>query len=201
MAMWTVIQCCIVHIGMSRAAINSTAASLLGFLHSGPMTGWELDRAVAETIANFWNVTRSQVYRELRTLATLGYVEAGETGPRERRPYSITPSGREAFSRWIARNPGPALVRIPVLLTVFFADHLPAQRLREIVEDQRRVALAHLEHFRSLLATCGDDAPYQAAVVRFGIGYEQSLLDWLDALPAGGQTAAARTAGPEGATA
>lgn len=169
---------------MSRGAINSTAASLLGFLHSGPMTGWEIDRAVAATIANFWNVTRSQVYRELRTLADLGYVEAGEPGPRERQPYSITAEGREAFAGWIARTPGPAIVRIPVLLTIFFADHLPPERLREIVESERRRALQLLEHFRELLDTCEDETPYTAAVVRFGIGYEELLLGWLDTLPA-----------------
>ena len=173
---------------MSRGPINSTAASLLGFLHSGPMTGWEIDRAVAATITNFWNVTRSQVYRELRTLADLGYVEAGETGPRERQPWSITPEGRQAFAGWIARTPGPAIVRIPVLLTIFFADQLPPERLREIVENERRSASQHLEHFRELLKTYEGEDPFAAAVVRFGIGYEQLLLGWLDTLPAQGRS-------------
>ena len=48
--------------------LNPTAASLLGFLHQGPMTGWDLAQTVEATIGDFWNVTRSQVYRELRTL-------------------------------------------------------------------------------------------------------------------------------------
>ena len=41
---------------------------------------------VETTIGDFWNVTRSQIYRELRSLEELGLVEAGETGARERRP-------------------------------------------------------------------------------------------------------------------
>ena len=45
--------------------LNPTAASLLGYLDVGPMTGWDLNEFVRASIGNFWNVTRSQVYREL----------------------------------------------------------------------------------------------------------------------------------------
>lgn len=171
---------------MSRPEINPTAASLLGFLHSGPMTGWEIDRAVAATISNFWNVTRSQVYRELRTLAELGYVQAGQTGPRERQPWSITDDGREAFAAWIARDPGSAIIRIPVFLTIFFGEHLDPERLAEIVADERRIAEKQLEYFRTLLAGFPDDPgerPLSAEIVTFGIRYEQLMLDWLARLP------------------
>ena len=64
--------------------LNPTAASLLGYLDLGPLTGWDLDQWVRSSIGNFWNVTRSQIYRELRTLTELGYVEAGEAGRRDR---------------------------------------------------------------------------------------------------------------------
>src|SRR5688572_14084574 len=130
--------------------INPTAASLLGFLSEGPMTGWELDAAVEGSIANFWNVTRSQVYRELRTLAELGYVEAGDAGPRDRRPYAITDAGREAFSAWIVRDPGSPIVRMPLLLTVFFGRHLPPERLAEIVDRELAGGEGALLKFESM---------------------------------------------------
>jgi DNA-binding PadR family transcriptional regulator len=175
---------------MSSPEINPTAASLLGFLHSGPMTGWEIDRAVAATISNFWNVTRSQVYRELRTLAELAYVEAGETGPRERQPWSITDEGREAFAAWIGRDPGPAIIRIPMFLTIFFGEHLDPDRLAEIIAAERRIAEQQLEYFESLLAGFPDDPaerPLAAEIVKFGIRYERLMLDWLAGLPVRGQ--------------
>jgi hypothetical protein len=34
------------------------------------MSGWELYAGSERTIGQFWSITRSQVYRELRTLAT-----------------------------------------------------------------------------------------------------------------------------------
>lgn len=170
---------------MSSPSINPTAASLLGFLHKEAMTGWDLDQAVRATISNFWNVTRSQVYRELRTLSALGLVEVGETGPRERQPYSITPAGRRAFAEWIARDPGAPIIRIPLLLTVFFADHLPPGRLAEIAESERKGHVQALAQFRAMHERCREEAPFVAEVVRFGIGYHELVLRWLEGLPDG----------------
>ena len=50
--------------------INPTSASLLGFLYWRPMSGGEIVSAVEESVGHFWNVTRSQIYRELRVLAS-----------------------------------------------------------------------------------------------------------------------------------
>ncbi|HVL50930.1 MAG TPA: PadR family transcriptional regulator [Actinomycetota bacterium] len=161
--------------------INPTAASLLGFLHSGAMSGWELDAAVENSIAHFWNVTRSQVYRELRTLADLGFVEAGAAGPRERRPYSITEAGRRAFSDWIVRDPGSPIVRMPLLLTVFFGRYLPPERLAEIIHNELRDGTSALHQFEAMQQTHGDD-PFVRQVLQFGIDYQKTLLEWLRSL-------------------
>ena len=161
--------------------INATAASLLGFLSDSPMTGWELDAAVEGSIANFWNVTRSQVYRELRTLAELGYVEAGDAGPRDRRPYSITEAGREAFREWILRDPGSPIVRMPLLVTVFFGKHLPPERLAEIIEKELKGGAEALHQFEAMQQSL-DDEPFVRQVLQFGIDYQKTLLAWLEAL-------------------
>lgn len=164
---------------MSRAdSINATAASVLGFLHTGPMSGWELDAAVEESIAHFWNVTRSQVYRELRTLSGLGYVEAGDTGARERRPYTITDAGREAFHAWIIRDPGPPNIRMPLLLTVFFGSHLPPARLAEIVDKELDLGQQALVKYEQMLEAYGDDY-HIGQVLRFGVDYQRTLMAWL----------------------
>jgi DNA-binding PadR family transcriptional regulator len=161
--------------------LNPTAASLLGFLQMGPLTGWDLDAWVGLSIGNFWNVTRSQIYRELRSLAGQGLVEAGATGPRDRTPYTITEAGRAAFAEWIARDPGPDLIRSPLLLTVFFGHYLAPARLLDIVRQHRRNHQAQLDAYRSLEPTVGGER-YMGATLRFGIAHEQAMLDWLDEL-------------------
>ena len=101
------------------STLNATAATLLGFLHEGPMTGFDLLKKAEEVTGEFWNVTKSQVYRELKSLAADGSIAMRATGPRDRQPYSITRAGRAAFASWIALPPGPLNMRFPLALTVF----------------------------------------------------------------------------------
>ena len=165
--------------------LNATAASLLGFLHDQPRSGWEIVQAVEESIGNFWNVTRSQVYRELRSLEAQGLVEAGETGPRDRRPYSLTASGREAFSRWIAREPGPDLIRSPLLLTVFFGCYLDPALLRRFLVLHRARHEKQLATYEDLHEVIKDipELEYSLLALNYGIEYERMVLRWLESLP------------------
>ena len=160
--------------------VNPTAGSLLGFLTYGTMTGWDLDGLVELSIGNFWNVTRSQIYRELRDLAGRGLVEVGDPGPRDRTPYTITDAGREAFGGWIASDPGADLTRSRLLLTVFFGDKLPPGRLTEILDDARRAHATRLKVYEGLLPHVETSSAYQAATLKFGIAYQRAMLDWID---------------------
>ena len=149
--------------------LNPTAASLLGYLDVGPMTGWDINEFVRASIGNFWNVTRSQIYRELRTLTERGYVKAGSSGPRDRVPYAITNKGRAAFKKWIAEAPTPDTIRSRLLLTIFFGHHLPPDRLREIAESERQRHQATLEGYLALepqLAVDPDQLPAGDAALR-----------------------------------
>ncbi len=168
--------------GLSNRSLNSTAASLLGFLLLGPMTGWDIVAAVEASIGCFWNLTRSQVYRELRSLAAAGFLEAGETGPRDRRPYTITEEGRKAFFDWLRQDPGDDLVRMQGLLKFFFADYLDAATVRRFIMAQRVEHEGRLAYFRSILPHLADE-PIRAHTLKFGIAYEEMVLEWLDSMP------------------
>ena len=166
---------------MARRPLNATAASLLGFLHEGPKTGWDLVTTAQQRIGNFWSLTTSQVYRELAAMERDGLVEAGEKGPRERKPYSVTDAGREAFATWLEREPGQENIRHPLLLTVAFADHLPPHRLAEILAHYRGEHERRLAEYEEELA--GHSLPgYSAATVEFGVVYERAVLSWLDGM-------------------
>src|SRR5690348_10405114 len=108
---------------MAESGVNPTAAALLGLLHEGPMTGGQLMTAAQKRLGAYWTMTRSQVYRELPALADAGYVKLGKPGPRASQPYSITPAGRRAFTRWLSEEPGRDTVRNPLALRVAFGKH------------------------------------------------------------------------------
>lgn len=162
--------------------INATAATLLGFLQDGPRTGWELARNLENTVGHFWNTTRSQVYRELRTLRELGLVEAGETGVRDKTPYSITPEGDAAFREWIGLTPGPDLVRMPFLLALFFARYVEPDKLARFVRSARvrhEEAVETFEKAKQALPPSSLDNPVSLAL-GYGLAYERAILSWFD---------------------
>ena len=164
--------------------MNATAASLLGFLHERPMSGWDLVNTAHVLIGDFWTVTRSQVYRELAAMEASGLVTAGPAGPRERRPFELTDAGRDAFRDWLQQPPGPEQIRYPLLLTIAFGRHLPPERLAEYVAEHRDIHVQRLAGYRSLKADAGDNLDaYATATLDFGIRYEAAVLDWFDSLP------------------
>ncbi|WP_431968604.1 PadR family transcriptional regulator [Nocardia sp. bgisy134] len=164
-----------------RKPLNSTAASLLGFLHEGPMSGWDLVTLAQDRIGDFWTITQSQVYRELAAMDAAGLVVKGETGARERTPYRITDAGREAFLEWVTRDPGAETIRVPLLLTMSFGDHLDAEHLDRIIAANREVHQRRLDHY--LKEEGAPRRPHQRATLEFGIGYERAVLAWFDRLP------------------
>jgi DNA-binding PadR family transcriptional regulator len=168
-----------------NATLNATQGSLLGFLHERPKTGWDLLQEASHGLARFWNVTTSHLYRELKVLEERGLIEAGERGPRDRRPYAITPAGVEAFAEWIVQEPGPEQIRIPLLVSLWFAKHIDDATLAGFIESHRAVHEQRLAEYREVSrGTTGRD-PHVDAVVQFGISYEEAFLAWLAALPFG----------------
>ncbi|RSM40103.1 PadR family transcriptional regulator [Actinoplanes sp. ATCC 53533] len=172
---------------MPARTLNATAASLLGFLHEGPMSGWDLVATAQARIGDFWSLTQSQVYRELAAMAADGLVEAHERGRRDRRPYAITDAGRSAFTAWVTRAPEPEAIRFPLLLTIMFGRHVPAERLAEIVAQHRATHAARLaayEQFETELPPGAAEAePYAVATLAFGLAYERAMLAWFAGLP------------------
>ncbi len=165
--------------------LNSTAAALLGLLHDGPMTGGELVAAADERFGAFWNVTRSQVYRELPALASAGLVKLGKAGARAAQPYTITPAGRKAFTAWLTEPAGPDHSRNPLLLRLGFGAQHSRTQLRRLVADARSEHEAALTAQRERLGELRRDGAddYMLATTEFGVAYEKALLKWLAALP------------------
>jgi DNA-binding PadR family transcriptional regulator len=158
--------------------LNATAASVLGLLHRGPMTGWDVARSAEVFLGDFWNVTQSQVYRELRHLEADGLVEAGPAGRRDKKPYTITDKGRLAFGVWIRREPGPDLIRSPLLLMVFFGSHLDPVHRHRFLAIQRLRHEQSLDEYRRVLDRLAPAEPDLAKVLQFAIFHEEAVLQW-----------------------
>lgn len=167
--------------------LNPTAASLLGFLHDEPMSGWDLVARAQQRIGEFWSLTQSQVYRELARMAEDGLVEAGEPGTRARKVYAITDEGRRAFADWVGRPPGDEIIRFPLLLILAFGRHVPKERLASYLARHRIMHADRLAAYQAERAAMPPQHeeidPYAVATLEFGISYEEAVLRWFDNLP------------------
>jgi len=164
---------------MAESDINATAAAVLGLLHEGPMTGGQLMAAAERRLSPYWSMTRSQVYRELPVLASMGYVKAGKPGQRSSQPYTITAAGRKAFSRWLEEDPGRELVRNPYALRVAFGQALGtgASKLRAEAESYHNEALAEAREAAKDAKRDGDKM--MASGLEFAVNYHKAALTWL----------------------
>ncbi len=170
--------------GMAETGINPTAAALLGLLHDGPMTGGQLMAAAQKRLGAYWSMTRSQVYRELPALADAGYVKLGKPGPRSSQPYSITPAGKRAFTRWLSEEPGRDSVRNPLALRVAFGKHQSAAQLKSAYDQAvlyHNAALNEARDAAKELRRGGDE--HAAAALEFAVGYHKAALAWLKTAP------------------
>ncbi len=170
---------------MADSGINPTAAALLGLLHDGPMTGGQLMAAAEKRLGPYWSMTRSQVYRELPALAQQGFVKLGKPGPRSSQPYSITPSGKRTFLRWLGEPPGRDALRNPIALRVAFGDKHSAAQLQKLYTDATAYHTEALAQVRDQVKESkkdGDD--YGAAALEFATAYHRAALSWLKSAPA-----------------
>lgn len=167
---------------VAHLELNATAASILGFLKFSPMTGFELMNAIENVIGDFWHVTKSQIYRELKLLAEHGLVETLEAGARDRQPYRITPEGKGTFRAWIRRAPTPPIMRVPIVLEVFFGGEVPFDELRKHIAEMR----AHHDERLRVYETFVPEAPkgtWPHEALRLGFMFQRAMIDWLDSLP------------------
>jgi DNA-binding PadR family transcriptional regulator len=169
---------------MPDSGVNATAAALLGLLHDGPMTGGQLMAEADRRLGAYWSMTRSQVYRELPSLAEMGYVRLGKPGARSSQPYAITPAGKRAFARWLGADAGHEAIRNPTALRAAFGKHqTPAALAATYAEavEYHTAALAEVREAAKGMKRDGES--FEAAAQEFAVGYHKAVLAWLKTAP------------------
>ena len=171
------------HRGEMPDALNSTAAALLGLLHEGPMTGGQLVAAAGERYGAFFSVTRSQVYRELPTMADAGLLRLGKQGPRSSQQYVITAAGKRAFKSWLSSAPGPDQFRSPLILRLVHSATLTVRQRDALMAAAREVYTTRLDSAKAAARSAPD--PYAKAAADFGVAHARAALKLLDAISPG----------------
>jgi DNA-binding PadR family transcriptional regulator len=164
---------------------------VLSLLSERPMHGYELNLELERREVRDWaGISRPQVYYSLKKLARSGHLarvtegKGSGSGP-ERQVYRLSPSGRRALSRALAREEWATQRPPPPFLTwmALSAYAEPADRLRLIrrrrafLEEQLAKERATLD---AILADTGPMVASAAQIVRLVIRQWEAEVEWLD---------------------
>ena len=167
----------------------------------GPLSGYDIKRVFDHTLSAMWAAAQSQIYKELRRMKELGWVEM-EREEQEERPdrkiYSITDQGYTALRKWQAQPPEVFQLRDDLLLKVLFGTFATpsdlAQNLRTSIATHEMRLLAYRQNALFLptqgplqhknrrpnpYAVEGEEDPYFRLVVSFAIEFEKTYVRWL----------------------
>ena len=95
---------------------------ILGLLLLSPMTGYELQQFIRKNLALICSHSAGSVQTALSKLMREGHVTAAEAteGKRRKKVFSITETGREAFSTWVAQPMQADRIKNMELSRLFF---------------------------------------------------------------------------------
>ena len=91
-----------------KTALTTTEAAVLGVLTWGPMSGYDLKKAIDSSVGYFWGPAKSGIYALLPRLAESGLAtsrQIAQSGRPDKRVYRITARGRAALRTWIRTHP------------------------------------------------------------------------------------------------
>lgn len=187
---------------MERPEAYPITYGILGLLAFwGPMSGYDIKHVFDHTLAPMWGAAHSQIYKELRRMKELSWVdmerEEQEARP-DRKVYSITDKGSSALREWQAQPADVFQLRDELLLKVLFGTFASpgdlAQNLRAAVTHHE---MRLLEYRQTSLfipakgelrtgdkrhnpyASESEEDPYFGLIAHFAIEFEKTYLRWL----------------------
>jgi PadR family transcriptional regulator AphA len=161
---------------MTKTRLTPTSYVVLGLIEQmQPASPYDLKRAVAQGVGQFWSLPHTQLYSECERLADSGLLtERREDSGRRRRIYRLTKNGADELDRWRSEPTGELYeLRDAGLLKLFFgADP------KSLAPPQLEAHTERLREYEELLKQGREmNAPAgMIHAVECGIGHEREYV-------------------------
>ena len=177
--------------------------ALLGLLAEEPASGYDLTRKFERGLRRYaWHAQHSQIYPELNRLADDGFVAVVAEGPRGRRTYAITESGRTELRRWMLNPPDVFVVRNEFVLRLFLLSTLEPDDARAVLRPVAEESVREMQTLRNAIDSHDAVTPFDGRtaagrlVAEYGLRFFQITHEWaLWALDRINQSTAGETKG------
>lgn len=171
----------------SSSDLSASSLAALGLVAIGPASGYELVAFADRSIAYFWSIPRSQLYRELARLEELGLIagtHVPQTSAPDKRIYEITAAGREVLTAWAESPtlPPDRSKKNGLLLKVFMTRHARPEALGPLLRGYRESVEHQLADLQAIVdqLTHRHRAGFGRLTARWGVLHAQASLAWLD---------------------
>jgi Predicted transcriptional regulators len=164
---------------------------ILGLLNYSDMNGYEILETFRHSLNHFWNAQKSQVYRELISLESAGFIKGvwvEQEGKPDKKMYSITDDGRAELLDWLSQELKET-TRIPLLMKTFFLGERTVDENISFFNKLKESYRARYERFAGADASAEDysdelkDA-YRSMFWGFTISYgrrkAKMTMEWCD---------------------
>lgn len=128
----------------------------LGALTFGDASGYDLKKFFEQTFNHFCVAGFGSIYPALAELTAAGLVtcsEESQKGKPDRRVYSLTDAGRDAFVKDLETTEPQHKVKSDFLLMLYFAHLLSPERLEAVLDNR----IAQLDRQLELIRQCQQD--------------------------------------------
>ena len=170
-------------------SLRTTSYAVLGLLSMAPASGYELAQNADLSIANFWPISKSQVYAELQRLEGLGFVSGTDIEQEkvpDKRTYTLTEAGADALDAWLDEPTYESgRTRVGFLVKVFFAHRMSRERFRDLLDRYRTGAERQRTYLREIVDAL--DAPqawFARATALYGLRSAEATIAWADEVAA-----------------
>ncbi len=155
----------------------------MGLLSLGPMSGYDLNQLAAASIANFWPISKSQIYAELSRLEEMGLCRGTDVSQQrlpDKRNFQLTRRGEIVLDEWLdASGHPPDRFRSGFLVKVFFGNRMSKRALRELLGNYEASAEQTAERLAGVVdALKGAEHRYRRATAVLGLRIARTCADW-----------------------
>jgi len=168
------------------AQLGTTSYVVLGLVSRRPSSGYDLAALAARSIANFWPISKSQVYAELARLELDGYI-LGTHVEQDKRPdkrrYELTSAGGEALAGWLGETGYvPERYRSGFLAKFFFAGQMAAEQRLAMLAQYRSEVAAYRVVLQGIVETLETrpESLYGRATALYGLINADAKIRWID---------------------
>ena len=168
---------------------SKTRVAVLGILSYGPMSGYDIKKFYAQSVAGFWSESYGQIYPILKRLAEEGLATKSvhkQEGKPDRHIYAITKKGREELQQWLVEPTGRHIGRHETLLKLMFGRQVSVADNIIQIERFRNRQMTDLKEIETLKDRFNNEEvddpnmPFWQLAFAYGEHVNRAYLNWAE---------------------